>query len=250
MSGSRLALVWFALLAVAAHGSPLFDQLKKEYHEKSGVELVAGDEPFPVRTAGDEIKGVNMRQSDLDLYLYMFRKEYGKYPPELLRASGLRRIVFCRDLTYNGRPKSALAIYDNLTIYLDVRSGVHSENFRRKLMHHEFYHMVDFADGGVGPDAEWAALNPPGFAYGAGDDGAGSADVTHPAPGFTTRYSQVSITEDKAELFSNLMGNDLKLRLLVQQDGFLSAKVRQLKAQLKQFCPQADEAFWARVAKS
>ncbi len=249
----RAAVLVFALVMAAgpARGSELFDQLKREYLDKAGVELVAGTEKFPFVTEHDRIDGVNANPGDIDLFLYMFRKEFGKYPPELLRLSGLKRIVFCSDLLHGGGRRSGVAVSDNATVYLNVRSGVFSERFRRKLMHHEFFHIIDFASFGLYEDTEWEALNAPGIAYSpATATAAGhgpSSDVTHPAAGFLTRYSMADAREDKAELFSNLMFNDLQARDLVKRDNVLAAKVALLKARLLKFCPQLDDGFWARA---
>ncbi len=241
----------FIFAVGAARGSVLFDQLKKEYREKAGVELVAGTEKFSVMTDYGQIEGVGAGTGDIDLFLYMFRKEFGKYPPELLRLSGLKRIAFCSELLHDGQRRSGVALSENFTVYLNVRSGVFSERFRRKLMHHEFFHIIDFASFGYERDTEWEALNAPGVDYNpAAATAAGhgpSSDVTHPAAGFLTRYSLAESREDKAELFSNLMFNDLQAREFIKRDGVLAAKVQLLKARLKAFCPELDDGFWARA---
>ncbi|HWA09276.1 MAG TPA: hypothetical protein VG838_07505 [Opitutaceae bacterium] len=243
-------LAWTLMLA-AARGSVLFEQVKKEYADKAGIELLAGGESFPVDTAYGRIDGTNAGANDIDLFLYMFRKEFGKYPPELLKLSGLKRIVFCSDLLRDGARRSGIAVSDSETIYLNVRSGVFSERFRRKLMHHEFFHIIDFASFGFERDTEWEALNPPGTTYNpAAANAAGhgpSSDVTHPAPGFLTRYSLADSREEKAELFSNLMFNDLQARDFIKRDGVLTLKVELMKARLAKFCPQLDAGFWARA---
>lgn len=118
-------------------------------------------------------------------------------------------------------------------------------------MHHEFFHIIDFASFGYERDAEWETLNAPGMTYdpvAATAAGHGpSSDITHPAGGFLTRYSMANSREDKAELFSNLMFNDLQARELIKRDKLLAAKVALLKARLLKFCPELDDGFWARA---
>lgn len=77
MNIARGAGLVFALVTAvgAARGSELFDQLKKDYREKAGVELVAGTEKFSVKTERDQIEGTYANAGDIDLFLYMFRKE-------------------------------------------------------------------------------------------------------------------------------------------------------------------------------
>ena len=252
-----MRLLWFVaffVLPVAGlRGSVLFDQLKEEYSRKGGVELAAGTESFPVTLAKGVVAGKNVPKSDIDIYLYLFRKEFGKYPAELITLTGLKRVVFCRELSLNGQPRAALPDGENNTLYLDVRSGIYSETYRRKVIHHGFYRLLDLASHDGTGDADWVALNAPDFHYGSagavaeGDNK--SSLVSHPAPGFLNSWSMSAVEADKAEIFANLMVNDLKTRLLVKQDEILRAKVQRLKDMLALFCRPCGEAFWANVAK-
>lgn len=241
------------LIAVTARGSVLFDQLQQEYHAKGEIELVAGSAEFPVAVVAGQIAGKNVPKSDIDIYLYLFRKELGKYPAELLPLVGLKRVVFCRELSVGGQVRAAFADGENATLYLDVRSAVYSETYRRKVIHHEFYHFIDQASRSTPGDPDWVALNPEGFLYGSAGaavqgDNKGSL-ITHPTAGFLDTNALASVVDDKAEIFANLMVNDLKARLLLKQDDLLRTKVQRLKDTLGQFCKQCDEAFWTRVAK-
>lgn len=241
------------LAATLARGSVLFDQLKLEYHGKGEVELVAGSEPFPVTLAAGLVAGKNVPKSDIDIYLYLFRKELGKYPAELFPLVGLKRVVFCRELSLAGQARAAFADGETGTLYLDVRSGVYSETYRRKIIHHELYRFIDQASRDTPGDPDWVVLNPEGFHYGASGaavpgDNKGSL-VTHPTAGFIDTNALASVIDDKAETFANLMVNDLKLRLLLKQDDILRTKVQRLKDGLAGFCKPCDEAFWTRVAK-
>ncbi|MEI6106426.1 MAG: putative zinc-binding metallopeptidase [Opitutae bacterium] len=251
----RISLLILTVLLAAggASGSALFDELKQDYQDRGGVELATGHEPFPVALAAGSITGKNVPNSDIDIYLFLFRKEFGKYPGDLFGLAGLKRVVFCRELGLSGQARAAIGDSETGTLYLDVRSAVYSESYRRKTIHHEFYHLIDTASRDTPGDADWVALNPKGFVYGSatpitpGDNK--GAQLTHPAPGFVTGYAMTALAEDKAEIFANLMVNDLKLRLLLKQDEFLQTKVARLKKTLQEFCPKADAAFWANVAK-
>jgi hypothetical protein len=217
------------------------------------VELTAGQETFPVALAAGSVTGKNVPNSDIDIYLFLFRKEFGKYPGDLFTLAGLKRVVFCRELSLNGQPRAALGDTENGTLYIDVRSATYAEAYRRKVIHHELYHLIDAASRDNPGDAEWVALNPKGFSY--GSEGAGTpgdnkaSHITHPSPGFVNAFSMSALVEDKAELFANLMVNDLKVRLLLKQDSVLQAKVTRLKTTLHEFYPKLDEAFWTKVAK-
>jgi len=246
-----LALALGAVLPV--HGSQLFEQLKAEYLAKEGVELVAGDETFPVTITGGQIAGKNVFSSEIDLYLYVFRKELGKYPKELFALIQLKRVVFCRELAVDTQPRAAVADWEHNTLYVEVRNGIYADSHRRKMIHHELFHLLDFADDGVlGRDPDWVALNPPEVFYGAGGEqklDEKSTAITHPSPGFVSKYALASVAEDKAEVFANLMVYDVKIQLLLKQDSILAGKVQLLKQELLAFCPQVDEPFWVRAAK-
>jgi len=246
-------VIAFFLAAAWLRGSVLYDQLKQEYQGKGGVELVAGSEPFPVTLGAGVVAGKNVPKSDIDIYLYLFRKEFGKYPAELISLTGLKRVVFCRELSINGQARAAVPDGENNTLYLDVRSGIYSETYRRKIIHHAFYRLLDEASHDGPGDADWVALNSPGFHYGSegpvaeGDNKASL--ISHPAPGFLNSWAMSAVEEDKAEIFANLMVNDLKTRLLLKDDEILRAKVRRLKDTLALFCRPCGEDFWARVVK-
>ncbi len=236
---------------LAARGSPLFDQLKAEYQAKGAVELVAGDETFPVASSAGQITGKNALSSEIDLCLYLFRKEIGKYPKEIFPLMQLKRVVFCRELAVDSQPRAAVADWDHGTLYVEIHSGIYADNHRRKMIHHEIYHLIDFADDGVlGRDPDWVALNPPDFFYG-GDTKLDqkTTAATHPSPGFISTYARLNVAEDKAETFASLMVYDVKVQLLFKQESVLGGKVQQLKQELAIFCPQLDAAFWVQAAK-
>lgn len=238
-------------VVLPAQGSQLFEQLRQEYQAKAGVELVAGEETFPVASSAGQITGKNVLSSEIDLYLYLFRKEFRKYPKEFLALIQLKRVVFCRDLAVDTQPRAAVADWDHGTLYVEVRSGLYADAHRRKMIHHELFHLEDFADDGVlGRDPEWVALNPPDFYYGGElklDQK--STSPSHPSPGFFSPYARVSVAEDKAETFAHLMVYDVKVTLLLKQDSVLGQKVQQLKQELATFCPQMDAPFWVKAAK-
>ena len=74
--------------------------------------------------------------------------------------------------------------------------------------------------------------------------------ASHPAAGFVSNYAMKAVSEDRAELFAAMMTNNLTVRLLLQKDTFMAAKLAVLKKELNSFCPQMDEAYWVRTAKN
>lgn len=248
------AMLCLVATAKAAPGNGLFDQLKAQYLKDYGIELVADAEVYPVAESDGAIDARNSGARNVEMALYFLRKEFAKYPPALIRASGVKRIAFCRDLKSRGTRVAGVALEKNATIYMDSSTEIGDEAHRRRTLHHEFFHFLDYAmhpDQDLGNNPEWAAANAPDAAYGAAASAAPVANwASHPAPGFVSSYARQAVPEDRAELFAGLMTNNLTLRLLLQKDSFLAAKLGVLKNELKAFCPQVDEAFWTKTAKN
>lgn len=247
-------LLTFTASLPAATTSVLFDQMSAQYKKDYDIELVADFETYPVAESGGAIVARNAGPKNVDMVLYFLRKEFAKYPAEAIRASGVKRIVFCRDLKASGNRIAGVALENNGTIYMDSSTEVGDEAHRRRTLHHEFFHFIDYAmhaNRDILDNPAWTAANAPGTAYGSSDNGTPVPNwASHPAPGFVSNYSRKAMPEDRAELFAAMMTNNLTVRLLLQKDSFLSAKLGVLKGELKAFCPQLDEAFWGRTAKN
>jgi hypothetical protein len=251
---SLVLLLGVPFTSAVAAGSALLEQMRVQYRQDYGIELVADGETFPVAAAGGAIDAQNAGPKNVDMVLYFLRKEFAKYPPEAIRASGLQRIVFCRGLTARGTRIAGVAVENNHTIYMDATTEVGDEAHRRRTLHHEFFHCLDYRMHGeknIFESPQWTQANAPGTTYGTPDPGAPVANwASHPAPGFVSSYARKAVPEDRAELFAGIMTKNLTLRLLLQKDTFLAAKLAVLKAELEAFCPQLDDTFWTRTAKN
>ena len=255
MNSWRLLLFLLLPAGLAASpGSALFDEMKAQFAKDYEIELVADGETYPVEGSHDALTARNAGARNVDMVLYFLRKEFGKYPAEIIRASGLKRIVFCRDLKANGNRIAGVAVQASSTIYMDSSTEVGDEPHRRRTLHHEFFHVIDYAmhaDRSMTDNPEWGSANSPGTSYGGAATGKPVPNwAAHPAPGFVSVYALKAIPEDRAEVFAGMMTNNLTMRLLLQKDSFLAAKLAVLKDELKAFCPQLDEEFWARTAKN
>ena len=170
-----LRIYGLAVTAQAAPGNGLFDQLKAQYLKDYGIELVADAEIYPVADSDGAIDARNSGARNVEMALYFLRKEFAKYPPSLIRASGVKRIAFCRDLKSRGTRVAGVALEKNATIYMDSSTEIGDEAHRRRTLHHEFFHFLDYAmhpDQDLGNNPEWAAANAPDAAYG------GKAELT------------------------------------------------------------------------
>lgn len=231
--------------------TPVVESIKS-FEVQFGISVVWKNPRFPIAVSGGNITGSDAGPS-VQQYLSLMVREFSVYPKEFLQRSKLKRIVVCRDLAYADQKRAAIPDFAGRTLYLDCERGSQSLRYQRGVIHHEFFHLIDYVDdGAVYEDANWSALNPTGFHYGKGG-AAVQKDPTqsmfrNPTAGFLTNYSVSGVEEDKAELFAHLILNAQKVEAAVASDEVLDSKVLHLKASLRQFCPQLDDAFWRRTA--
>lgn len=184
--------------------------------------------------------------------------EHGLYPPSFLAALGLRRVLLCEELHYNGQRRRDVPDFDTGTLYIDV--GDRPLRRKRHCFHHELWHMADYRLRGKHFDAydhEWCACNPQGFSYGHGGKhmrtdakslqhaSESSQLASAPSSDFLNRYATSSLAEDKAEVWAALMCYQ---QVLGSQA--LCAKAALLKRRARQICDELDERWWARVREA
>ncbi len=216
------------------------------------IEVVAEGSDFPV-TPG--LKGIASKPADpkaIERYAELFLSEFQIYPPEFVRRTKLKRVVLCRELSWRGQRRNAIPDNKYNTLYLDVVRGRQHERYMRRVIHHEFFHIVDQRDDGkLYQDARWAALNPAAFKYGSGGAAAQgeptTSVLTDKYAGFLNSYSTTGVEEDKAEMFCNLIVNPAYVEKRADSDPVLSAKVARMKRLLHDFCPAIDETFWRKA---
>jgi hypothetical protein len=198
------------------------------------------------------VDGKSADPKDLENYRSLFASEFSLYPPDLVKRSQLKRVVLCSELSFAGQQRNAIPDYEHDTLYLDVRRGAYNKAYLRTVIHHEFFHIIDYRDDGqVYQDKGWEALNPPGFKYGSGGKNAQAfaltSILTDRFPGFLNHYSTTGVEEDKAEVFANLIVHPAYVEARTQKDPVLKAKVARMRELLLQFCPDMNDRFWQKV---
>lgn len=188
-------------------------------------------------------------------YRALFAEEFAKYPPDFVRASGLRAVAFVRELRYEEQPRWAVPDFVRETLYLDIGAlRARGATFARRVIHHEYYHLLEEEWNGDAyfHDPVWAAFNEPAHRYGRG--GATERDpavalVNHPAPGFVSRYAMSGLEEDKAEVWAVMMTSEL--RRLVEpwraRDAILDMKIKYLEIFARMHDPVMDEDYWRSI---
>lgn len=266
---SNLALLVWLILFCQPPSSPSFDlnlranltpSLQKQLAELErdyDIVIYMDRAKFPKqRTISYNIQGDEARLLDLQHFLPIFIEEWRLMPVALVKRTKLKYIVFGTSFKLQRElmVRQAIPDYHHEGMYYDVHFS-HSEPnahlYFRSIIHHEFYHYIDFVDDGiVYDDKEWKKLNPKEFKYGNGGRYARGAEmglVTNAVPGFISRYSTSGVEEDKAEVFRCMMLNLRETEMRAEEDPVLKSKVLRMKELLKTFSPEVDEAFWARL---
>lgn len=170
-------------------------------------------------------------------WLDLAARELALHSPALTRASGTRWVVTCRGLSQRGRARTAVPVGSAGTILLDAEANA-SEDFFQRTLHHELFHMLDFAEGRLSADAEWASSNASGTRYGSGGrtaQGASNA-LGSGSEGFVTEYAMSGVEEDKAEMFRFLALAPGELQVLAQRDSVVASKRDLMLRRLARYC--------------
>lgn len=206
------------------------------------IEIVSADPVFPVKTLHGLIEGKGAEGKELESYVGLFASEFMLYPTDFVKRSGLKRVVLCKELSFAGQRRNAIPDYEHDVLYLDVSRGTCSKDYLRAVIHHEFFHIIDYRDDGlVYKDERWTALNLAEFKYGSGGRNAQDLQetsvLTDRFPGFLNHYSTTAVEEDKAEVFANMIVNPVYVGDRGKKDVVLRAKVERMRALLVDFCP-------------
>jgi len=209
---------------------------------------------FPVKTHWGAIEGRKPDRKNLERYTPLFVREFTLLPPALITKTKLKKVVLCEELAFAGQRRNAVPDWEHDVLYLEVSRGSYAPRYLATVIHHEFFHMVDYRDDGqVYKDDVWVALNAKGFKYGNGGKNwqkdKSTTAFTDKYPGFLTHYGTTGVEEDKAELFAHLIVNPAHVNERCKDDTVLRAKVARMKKLLVDFCPEVNEAFWKKVEK-
>ncbi len=248
---ASLLFCWFGIAAGTAMGqsdksSPSdFESVAKKYE----LEIVSAAPMFPAKTSWGLIEGTAAEAADLKRYESLFCQEFKLYPKSFVAKSRLRRVVLCQNLMFAGQRRYAIPDFEHDAYYLDVGTSEQSAIYLRKVIHHDFFHLVDYRDDGLlYEDERWKELNPVDFKYGTGGAAAlgiaNTGELTDKFPGFLNHYSTTGVEEDKAEVFAHLIVSSHIVASRIESDPVLSEKVARIKALVHAFCSDMDESFW------
>jgi hypothetical protein len=237
----------------AREGSDKLSQLR-EIAEKYEIQIDTNELEFPVKTIHGMIEGQEPEIQTLKKYQKLLAGEINRYPKSLIRNSKLKRIVLCENLAFGGQRRNAIPDFEHDVLYLDAKRGDYNRQYQRKVIHHEFFHLIDYKDDGkIYVDATWGALNPADFRYGTGgrnaQEDASTSLLTDRFPGFLNHYSTTGVEEDKAEMFANMIVVPEYVASRASRDLVIRDKVKAMQSLIQKFCPDIKKDFWNRLAK-
>lgn len=264
MIGGTLLLIPLGMRTFLSDGRrPAQTSAKREIRSTAGkapfalhlsVPIITSAVSFPVKTTHGEINGCDADASAVASYSPLLASEWNLYPASLIKRTGLRRVILCDNLIFAGQRRAAVPDFENHDLYIDVVRGRYDEQYTRCVIHHEFFHLIDYCDDGeLYHDGRWEELNLAGFRYGTGGvnaqrDASGSL-INEKLPGFLNSYSTTGVEEDKAELFANLIVRGKLVAARAQSDPFLKAKIARLKELLQELCSDMGDEFWINADK-
>jgi hypothetical protein len=190
VSKSLDLLLWlFCILATGSVGLEALadDDIDGPIAEIGKKYSVSVSRVIPSSDTGDDqlVTAKPTTSEHLRTFLPILTSEFNLYPPELVKRSGVWRIVLCEKMTCHSGGCAGLADGPGHTVYLDPDCDSADERYRRQAIHHEFFHMIDYAACDYS-DRTWPALNAKRFMYGS----SGPAELNLDLPGFVS----VSVT--------------------------------------------------------
>ena len=116
--------------------------------KKYGIEIVTVAPKFPVKMRSGEIDGAAAAKRDADSYAPIFAFEWSLYPPELIKKTRLSRIVSRQDPSFAKQETDRGAGLRERRALSRRRPRLTDGTPCRKVIHHEFFHIIDLRDDG------------------------------------------------------------------------------------------------------
>ena len=133
-----------------------------------------------------------------------------------------------------------------------ITFAIHERNlaYIRIVLHHEYFHYIDYADDFNYDDDGWDELNQKGFEYGDGGDSEREwIKLEKNQIGFINHYSTTALEEDRAEIYQYLIS--CPDEALNNNDIIVSKKAKRIQNFLNNFDKEgvgnSKTNFWANL---
>ncbi|MBI1333663.1 MAG: hypothetical protein GC165_12380 [Armatimonadetes bacterium] len=215
--------------------------------ERLAVSIDVRSAPFSDAGKDYKVNGDQATDAAMAKYVPLFVTEWSRYTADVMRKAKVTKIVFCEKLALGQQIRAAVPAYGLDAMYYDPALGAYSPSYQKSVIHHEFFHMMDYQMGRSEVDREWVAMNPPEFQYGSGGAKmrtSGVGNLTKEIPGFITMYGTSAMEEDKAELYAHLIVDPKFVLDQAKTDAVLASKIALLKKRLFAFDSLFGQKFW------
>ena len=197
-----------------------------EINTSNKLRYLYAKQPFTIGV-DNNINCFNSEKKVLDKKYKIIQQNLNRYNQKFLKKINLKYIVLCEDLSIS--KINTAGIPDNVmkTLILDIKFN---EKYFERVIHHEVFHIINDSYKEIFDEKVWSNFNNKNFKYAECStctDKLG-LDTYSNTGGFFTEYSQSTVSEDMAEVFSHLMiGSDLN-----NNDPILNKKIQFIKTNL------------------
>ena len=193
--------------------SGIYQEIKEDLDalfSQLGLELKIPESKYYLSSDSFEITCNPATEKELDIYTPLLMLEWWIYPKQFIKKSSLKTITLVHNINF--KTESYTQDRKGCPEYKNTKSIVFSvdeTNFAyiRIVLHHEFFHYIDYADDQSYEDDEFENLNMKGFEYGEGGDSEREwIKLDKDMKGFINHYSTTDLAEDRAEIYQYLIG--------------------------------------------
>ena len=226
-----------------------FDNLFKRFKIKYKIPT----SKFKIKTFSSKIESNPCENEDLDMFIPLFFLEFLIYPKSFIKNSKIKQIIFVHDIQFTtpfySQERAGCPEYQQ-TKSLILAAAERNFLYIRIVMHHEFFHYVDWIDDNSYEDEIFEKLNEPNFKYGNGGEFEREwIKLEKGTKGFINHYSTTGLEEDRAEIYQYLIGDPDEA--LNNKDEIVRKKVKRIQEFVNKFDPNGmgnkNNNFWGNL---
>ena len=208
---------------------------------------------FKIKTFSYKIESNPCENEDLDMFIPLFFLEFLIYPKSFIKNSKIKQIIFVHDIQFTtpfySQERAGCPEYQQ-TKSLILAAAERNFLYIRIVMHHEFFHYVDWIDDNSYEDEVFEKLNEPNFKYGNGGEFEREwIKLDKGTKGFINHYSTTGLEEDRAEIYQYLIGDPDEA--LNNKDEIVRKKVKRIQEFVNKFDPKGmgnkSNNFWGNL---
>jgi hypothetical protein len=152
---------------------------------------------------------LNPDKKTLDEKYKVIYKNLNKYSYSFLKKINLKYIVMCENLSISGINTAGIPNNTMKTLILDIKFD---KKYFERVIHHEVFHIINDSYKKIFNHNDWIKLNNKNFKYAECSTCTEKLglDIYKKTNGFFTEYSQSTVSEDMAEVFSHMIIKGIK----------------------------------------